>query len=126
MEAASHTAMGSLATVLESRLAELVPPDADPMMLRIRDAVARGMDAGQLEIANVAQRLAMSTRSLQRALAQRGVKHLVLTGRRGLDTPGAESAVAELRAHGAAVAAPQRARAREGSPRRGRAPVSVG
>ena len=74
MEAASHTAMGSLARVLESRLAELVPPDADPMMLRIRDAVARGMDAGQLEIANVAQRLAMSTRSLQRALSQRGVK----------------------------------------------------
>jgi AraC-like DNA-binding protein len=74
MDTASHTAMGSLAAVLESRLAELVPPDADPMMLRIRDAVARGMDAGQLEIANVASRLAMSTRSLQRSLAQRGVK----------------------------------------------------
>jgi AraC-like DNA-binding protein len=74
MDTRSHTAMGSLAAVLESRLAELVPPDADPLMLRIRDAIAHGMDAGQLEIANVAQRLAMSTRSLQRALSQRGVK----------------------------------------------------
>jgi AraC-like DNA-binding protein len=74
MDRPSHTAMGSLAAVLESRLAELVPADADPIMLRIRDAIARGMDAGQLEIANVASRLAMSTRSLQRALSQRGVK----------------------------------------------------
>jgi AraC-like DNA-binding protein len=74
METRSHTAMGSLASVLESRLAELVPPNADPIMLRIREAIARGMDAGQLEIAHVATRLAMSTRSLQRSLAQRGVK----------------------------------------------------
>lgn len=35
--------------------------------------------------------------------AQRGVKHLLLTGRRGLDTPGAERALGELKAFGAQV-----------------------
>jgi AraC-like DNA-binding protein len=74
MDTASHTAMGSLARVLESRLAELVPPDADPTMLRIRDAIARGFESG-LEIGLVATQLAMSTRSLQRALSQRGVTY---------------------------------------------------
>jgi epothilone polyketide synthase D len=38
-----------------------------------------------------------------RRLARRGIKHLVLTGRRGEDTPGAERAVAELEALGATV-----------------------
>jgi acyl transferase domain-containing protein/acyl carrier protein len=38
-----------------------------------------------------------------RYLARRGVQHLLLTGRRGLETPGAEQAVAELRALGARV-----------------------
>jgi AraC-like DNA-binding protein len=74
MTTASHTAMGSLAEVLEARLAELVPPDADPMMLRIRDAVARAMDRGPFEISQVASALELSTRTLQRALRDRGVK----------------------------------------------------
>jgi AraC-like DNA-binding protein len=72
MDAVSHTAMGSLATVLEGRLAELVPPHADPTMLRIRDAIARRLES-KLEIGLVARQLGMSTRSLQRALSQRGV-----------------------------------------------------
>ncbi|KYG01629.1 hypothetical protein BE21_56400, partial [Sorangium cellulosum] len=38
-----------------------------------------------------------------RWLAQQGVPHLVLTGRRGLDTPGAAGAVAEIEALGARV-----------------------
>ncbi|MEP7121034.1 MAG: alpha/beta fold hydrolase [Byssovorax sp.] len=40
---------------------------------------------------------------LARWLAQQGVKHLILTGRRGLDTPGAAGAVTELEALGARV-----------------------
>jgi AraC-like DNA-binding protein len=75
MSTRSHTAMGSLAQALESRLAELVPPDADPLVVRIRDAVARGLDRGSTEIAQVAAELAMSTRSLQRSLAQRGITY---------------------------------------------------
>jgi AraC-like DNA-binding protein len=75
METKSVTAMGSLAKTLESRLAEMVPPDSDPTMLKIRDAVARGLDNGATEIAQIAAQLAMSTRSLQRALSQRGVKY---------------------------------------------------
>jgi acyl transferase domain-containing protein/acyl carrier protein len=38
-----------------------------------------------------------------RRLARRGVKHLVLTGRRGFETPGAREAVAELESLGARV-----------------------
>jgi acyl transferase domain-containing protein len=38
-----------------------------------------------------------------RWLVSRGVKHLVVTGRRGLRAPGAEAAVAELRALGAEI-----------------------
>ncbi len=38
-----------------------------------------------------------------RGLAERGVSHLVLTGRRGLETPGAPAAVAELESLGARV-----------------------
>ena len=38
-----------------------------------------------------------------RWLAQKGVPHLVLTGRRGLDTPGAAEVVAELEARGTRV-----------------------
>ncbi len=38
-----------------------------------------------------------------RWLVDRGVRHLVLLGRRGLDTPGAASAVAELKARGVNV-----------------------
>ncbi len=38
-----------------------------------------------------------------RRLARRGVKHLVLTGRRGFETPGAPEAVAELESLGARV-----------------------
>ena len=38
-----------------------------------------------------------------RWLAQQGARHLLLTGRRGLDTPGAREAVAELQALGARV-----------------------
>lgn len=40
---------------------------------------------------------------IARSLAQRGVKHLVLTGRRGLETPGAREAVAALEGLGAKV-----------------------
>ncbi len=42
-------------------------------------------------------------KQVARWLAQQGVAHLVLTGRRGLDTPGAADAVAELQALGARV-----------------------
>jgi acyl carrier protein/NAD(P)-dependent dehydrogenase (short-subunit alcohol dehydrogenase family) len=38
-----------------------------------------------------------------RSLAKRGVKHLVLTGRRGLETPGAREAVSELEGLGSKV-----------------------
>jgi acyl transferase domain-containing protein/NADPH:quinone reductase-like Zn-dependent oxidoreductase/acyl carrier protein len=38
-----------------------------------------------------------------RAFARRGMRHLVLTGRRGLDTPGAAAAAAELEGLGARV-----------------------
>ena len=38
-----------------------------------------------------------------RWLADRGVRHLVLLGRRGLDTPGAAQAVAEFKARGVSV-----------------------
>ncbi len=40
---------------------------------------------------------------VSRGLAARGVKHLVLTGRRGADTPGARKAVLELESLGARV-----------------------
>jgi AraC-like DNA-binding protein len=75
MSSRSHTAMGSLAQTLEARLAELVPPDTDPTMVRIREAVARELDGGVTSIARVAKQLAMSTRTLQRNLAERGVTY---------------------------------------------------
>ncbi|MDX2093795.1 MAG: AraC family transcriptional regulator ligand-binding domain-containing protein [Kofleriaceae bacterium] len=72
LQASSRTAMAALADVLEAQLAKLVAKDVDATMQRIQDAVVRAVDTGAMEIDQVAAQLAMSTRSLQRALAQRG------------------------------------------------------
>lgn len=67
-----RTSAGALAEVLELRLAELVPAALDPTMLRAREAIVAGIDAGDVALETVASRLAMSARSLQRMLREHG------------------------------------------------------
>ena len=77
--------------VARLRRAAAMVADAEPRALRTDGTVliTGGLGALGLHVA--------------RWLAQRGIKHLVLTGRRGLATPGAAEAVAELEAAGARV-----------------------
>ena len=60
----------ALAEALERRLAELVPATLDSTMVGVRDAIARGIDAGDVTLDTVAERLGTSTRSLQRTLRE--------------------------------------------------------
>jgi AraC-like DNA-binding protein len=67
-----RTSAGALAEVLELRLAELVPVALDPVMLRVREAIIFGIDAGDVSLETVAGRLGTSARSLQRMLREHG------------------------------------------------------
>ena len=84
LSAPLRTSAGALAEVLELRLAELVPLALDPAMLRAREAIIVGIDAGDVTLETVAGRLGTSARSLQRMLREHGTgfKELVDVMRR--------------------------------------------
>ncbi|MBP6633423.1 MAG: AraC family transcriptional regulator [Kofleriaceae bacterium] len=67
-----RTGAGALAEALERRLAELVPSKLDAVMVRVREAVAHGIDEGDATLEHVARRLQMSGRTLQRTLQEHG------------------------------------------------------
>ncbi|HVK84820.1 MAG TPA: AraC family transcriptional regulator [Kofleriaceae bacterium] len=71
-----RTGVGALAEMLEQRLAAIVPRDQDPLVIRTRQMVSAALEQGQdTSIRGIARKLAMSTRSLQRSLSDRGVSY---------------------------------------------------
>lgn len=77
-----QTGVGALADMLEQRLAALIPPQHDPLVVRTRQAVISALDAGEApSISTVARKLAMSTRTLQRNLGERNRSfHAIVAG----------------------------------------------
>lgn len=70
------TGVSAMAEMLELRLAAIVPRDQDSLVTRTRQAVSSALEAREdTSIAATARKLAMSTRSLQRSLAERGVSY---------------------------------------------------
>ncbi len=70
------TANAALAALLEQRIGEIKPTlGSDPLLERIRGAVARGLDERDWTLAFAARALRMSRRTLQRALTQFGTSH---------------------------------------------------
>jgi AraC-like DNA-binding protein len=72
-----HTASKPLAELLERRMKELAPERAidDPVLDRVRRTLGTMLEAGETDVKTLATRLGESTRTLQRALGQRGTSH---------------------------------------------------
>lgn len=71
-----RTAASALAELLEIKLRELaMAAHADALLVRTHEAVGDLLDAGDIALDSLAQRLALSRRSLQRELRARGTSH---------------------------------------------------
>jgi AraC-like DNA-binding protein len=71
-----RTGVTAMAEMLELRLAAIVPADQDSLVTRTRQAVSAALEARHdTSITATARKLAMSTRSLQRSLSERGVSY---------------------------------------------------
>lgn len=70
-----RTAAPALGDLLEARMRDVVPRDDDALVARVRRIVDTLIDAGPPRLSDTASRIAMSRRSLQRALERAGTSH---------------------------------------------------
>jgi AraC-like DNA-binding protein len=79
LEAPLKTASAELGALLELRLKELVPAASeDELLTRARRELAQLLDERNLELTELAERLHMGERTLQRELARRETSHRAL------------------------------------------------
>jgi AraC-like DNA-binding protein len=71
-----RTAAAALGDLLEARMRDVVPSDGDDALVaRVRRIVSMQIDSGPPTLPDTASRIAMSRRSLQRALEHAGTSH---------------------------------------------------